>query len=233
MAQEEMKERIKGSPTMVDLLQSSRSLSEETLKEIKNCLDNPDVKSSYLSGILFGTTIGFITPIVIKPLRKFFIICPVIGGIYGSLVARYSATKDCLSQVLGPEMNNLSRFDKKPIEAKRGSQMDIDTFQQIDQHDEFPSINAREYQPNANLDVLEQKISNGTTYDELRQKNRDSYRMGQIRLLKQRAQRPVDSSENQSSQSQDFNTDSNTESDLFPSPSDTGKRKTKYGDIWD
>ncbi|KAI4489101.1 hypothetical protein M0804_004599 [Polistes exclamans] len=218
-------------------------LSEKALEEFHKCVGGPEVKKQNLFGFLLGTCLGSAIPILAKPFKKISLVFPVFGGIYGFMISNYLSNKECLLQALQTE-NDSSKFVvmsrehnssqlEKPFELKRGSQMDIETFQQIDQQEDFSSINAGEYQPNANVDGPEKKMSKGITYDELRQKNRDSYRPGQIKLIRQRVQRSVDSSENQSSQSQDFKSGFNEESDLFPLTSDTGKNKTKYGDIWD
>lgn len=234
MAQDETnKKSLNWEPTF--------ELSDYAMEDYRKCVGELVRPDAY--GFLFGTFTGSCLTYMMKPLKMVTLIFPIFGGLYGTLITHYFGSRDCFLQALQSDKNS-SKFIatprehkssqlEEPFELKRGSQMDIETFQQIDQQEDFPSINAAEYQPSANVDEPEKEMSKGITYDELRQKNRDSYRPGQIKLIRQRVQRPVDSSENQSSQSQDIKSGFNEESDLFPLRNSTGKNKTKYGDIWD
>ncbi|XP_043675853.1 uncharacterized protein LOC122632763 isoform X1 [Vespula pensylvanica] len=222
-----------------------REIPAETLDEITKCMLGPESKKTTYIGALIGSAIGSVIPFMIEPLKKSFIVFTLVGGIYGSVIARYFHGKDCLS-IVDNHPRNIYRQPRKnkpfevetPLEREsitKGSSIDIEAFQQIDQQDDgFSSVNTREYQPVISADVPEKKekqISEGITYDELRRRNRDSFQSGNVQH--RYAKRTVDSKESQSTQNQDFKSEFNTESDLFPMPSSTGNHKTKYGDIWD
>ncbi|KAL2723883.1 OCAD1 protein [Vespula squamosa] len=222
-----------------------REISPETLDEITRCMLGPESRRTTYIGALVGSAIGSIIPFMIEPLKKSFLIFTLVGGIYGSVIARYVHGKDCLS-VIDNRSHDTYRQPRKhkildveaPLEResiKKGSSIDIETFQQIDQQDDgFSSVNSREYQPVISTDVPEKKekqISEGITYDELRQRNRDSFQSGNVQH--KYVKRTVESKEKQSTRNEDFKSEFNTESDLFPMPSGTGNHKTKYGDIWD
>ncbi|XP_015175986.1 PREDICTED: uncharacterized protein LOC107066155 [Polistes dominula] len=226
-------------------LESPADISDEAIEAFQNCLERPEKQRNNTYGFIIGGILGSTITIVKRPFQISYLIFPMFGGIYGSIITHYMNSRKCALELFSTDPNS-SKFVIRPrkhdssqlgdsSELNRESQMDIETFQQIDQQEDFPSINDREYQSNANVDVEEKKMLTGLTYDELRKQNRDNYQsnlLGQRKAIWQK-QMAVNSNKNKSSQSQDFKSGINEESDLFPSASDTGKHKTKYGDIWD
>ncbi|XP_046827409.1 uncharacterized protein LOC124427963 [Vespa crabro] len=245
MTDEEKRERLRNLFTkLYGSNNPEGKISPEIIDEVTKCIVSAEARKSTYVGALVGSAVGAIIPLMIEPLKKSFIIFTLVGGVYGSVFARYMHSKNCLSIINNlphseySQLSNHKSFEvEKPLQReslKRGSSIDIEAFQQIDQQNEFSSVNAHEYQPVINIDESEKKekkVFEGITYDELRQKNRDSFRSGQVqhRYVK----RSIDSRENKPTENQDFKSELNIDSDLFPMPSSTGDHKTKYGDIWD
>lgn len=210
--------------------ESSMTLSERD--ELMSCLNKQYISSGPL-GLILG---GVITKVSIDKLYpkmpRILVLSSIYGGaLTGLILAKSIAVRNCLTNIRmqrgSEEMmpSKMDMYEKKYSQNNRKiSSAEVPSTVQnksIFEMESMPEMSAfgdsSTTNENANLDIPEQQIPvkpRKTTYEELRQKNKE---MLEDNRISQRQAR------------EGWNA---TESNI-PSSLGTGTKRTKYGDVWD